>query len=157
MAYNPQFDGRRRPMVIDALPDTDGVLARRVLAYLLDAMFIALIAAGLAFFAFMLTIVSLGLLHGVWAIVPFTAILYSTLTIGGPASSTWGMRMMGLAYRRTDGAPPDYAQAFILILGFYLSIALTSGLILLLALITERHRTLHDLLAGLVMVRISGF
>ena len=38
---------------------------------------------------------------------------------------------------------------------FYLTLA-TSGLLLLVALFTVRHRTLHDLVSGLVVVRADG-
>jgi uncharacterized RDD family membrane protein YckC len=41
------------------------------------------------------------------------------------------------------------------VLLFYLTLA-TSGLLLLVALFTLRHRTLHDILSGLVVVRVRA-
>jgi uncharacterized RDD family membrane protein YckC len=63
------------------------------------------------------------------------------------------MRLVQLTVRRTDGGRPDFAQALIFSLLFYATIALTSSLILLVALLTPRKRTLHDLLSGLVILR----
>ncbi|MBN8898070.1 MAG: hypothetical protein J0H35_07785, partial [Rhodospirillales bacterium] len=48
--------------------------------------------------------------------------------------------------------PPTALQALISTLGYYVTLA-TSGLLLLVALFTTRHRTLHDLVSGLVVVR----
>jgi len=60
---------------------------------------------------------------------------------------------MGLTVRRDfDLGPPTGLQALISVLVFYVTLA-TSGLLLLVALFTVRHRTLHDLLSGLVVVR----
>ena len=39
---------------------------------------------------------------------------------------------------------------------FYVTVPLTSGLILLVALFTEKNRTLHDLLSGTIVVRASA-
>ena len=46
-------------------------------------------------------------------------------------------------------------QAALAVLLFYLTMA-TSGLLLLVALFTIRHRTLHDLVSGLVVVRTEA-
>ena len=50
------------------------------------------------------------------------------------------------------GSGHGVPQALIFTVVFYLTLA-TSGLLLLVALFTVRHRTLHDLLSGLVVVR----
>jgi uncharacterized RDD family membrane protein YckC len=54
--------------------------------------------------------------------------------------------------RNDDLGPPSFAQAFVYTLVFYLTLA-TTGLLLLVALATVRHRTLHDLASGLVVAR----
>ena len=54
--------------------------------------------------------------------------------------------------RNDDLGPPTPLQALVYTLLFYLTLA-TSGLLLLVALFTVRHRTLHDLASGLVVVR----
>jgi uncharacterized RDD family membrane protein YckC len=150
------WQNRGRPPVYDAYPSTEGVLGRRVMAYLIDLLFIALFGGILTFLFTVLTILSFGLLAHLFVLLPLTGIAYATLQIGGAHSATWGMRVMSLAYRRADGGRPDLLHALAVTLLFYVSIALTSWLILLLALFTERHRTLHDLLSGLVMVRTDG-
>jgi uncharacterized RDD family membrane protein YckC len=64
--------------------------------------------------------------------------------------------MMGLMVRRdADLGPPTGLQALASVLVFYLTLA-TSGLLLVVALFTRRHRTLHDLISGLVVVRVSA-
>jgi uncharacterized RDD family membrane protein YckC len=129
------------------------VLARRVLAYLLDLVFIAIIGGVLGTALTLLTILSFGLLGVLLYILPAVGVLYGALTIGGRHSATWGMRLMSLEVRRTDGGRPDFVQALIFSLLFYATIALTSWLILLVALVTPRKRALHDLLSGLVIRR----
>jgi uncharacterized RDD family membrane protein YckC len=132
---------------------TEGILGRRVVAYILDLLFIALFYGILSLVFTVLTVLSLGLLGHVFVLLPLTGIAYTTLTIGGRHSATWGMRVMGIAYARVDGRRPDYIQALVVTVLFYLSVAVTSMLILLVALFTDRHRTLHDIVADLVMVR----
>jgi uncharacterized RDD family membrane protein YckC len=71
-------------------------------------------------------------------------------------SATPGQQIMGLTVRRNhDLGPPSPVQALIYVLLYYLTLA-TSGLLLLVALVTLRHRTLHDLLTGLVVVRVAA-
>jgi uncharacterized RDD family membrane protein YckC len=68
-------------------------------------------------------------------------------------SATPGQALFGLVVRRDDDlGPPSLARAVISTLIFYLTLA-TSGLLLLVALFTQRKRTLHDLASGLVVVR----
>jgi uncharacterized RDD family membrane protein YckC len=64
--------------------------------------------------------------------------------------------MVGLTVRRNDDlGPPTPLQALLSVLLYYLTLA-TSGLLLVVALFTIRHRTLHDLLSGLVVVRVRA-
>jgi uncharacterized RDD family membrane protein YckC len=65
---------------------------------------------------------------------------------------------MGLAIRRdADLGPPESVQALVWALGFALTLMLTGGLLWLLAvLITQRKRALHDIVAGLVVVRAEA-
>ena len=55
-----------------------------------------------------------------------------------------------------DLGPPTVTQALIFTVVFYITMA-TSGLLLLIALFTVRHRTLHDLASDLVVVRRGAF
>ncbi len=50
-------------------------------------------------------------------------------------------------------APRAFLQALVQTLLFYITVAMTCSLVLLFALFNRRRRTLHDVLAGTVMVR----
>ena len=54
--------------------------------------------------------------------------------------------------RRIDGERPGYLQAALLTVVFYVSVAATSWLILLIALFNQRGCTLHDYLCGTLVV-----
>jgi len=78
------------------------------------------------------------------------------LFLAGPTSATPGQQMLGLVVRRNDDfGRPTALQAVISTIVFYLTLA-TSGLLLLVVLITSRRRTLHDLVSGLVVVRTEA-
>ncbi|OAN50821.1 hypothetical protein A6A04_17120 [Paramagnetospirillum marisnigri] len=136
-----------------------GVTPKRVYAYLLDLVVVGLLC-GLMFIAsLILGILSFGLL---WApmmvMIGLVPVAYHTLTIAGPKSATWGMRAAGIKVMSVApgaeaslGRPP-LVQALIQTLGFYFSIALTCTLVLVVALFNPRRRTLHDMLAGTVVV-----
>ena len=130
-----------------------GILSRRVIAYLFDLAFIAILGTVLSVILLILTVVSLGLLGGLWYALPLLAIAYHTVLIGGRQASTWGMRVLDIEVATTEAARPTYSQAFVMAIVFYVSTLSTSYLILLLPLFTRRHRTLHDLLSGTVVLR----
>ncbi len=134
---------------------TDGILQRRVLAYMLDLACIGVISAVLFLPLMLLTLLSAFLIH-FYALLGALPLAYATLLIGGPHGATWGMRMMNLAYRRTDGSRPSYLDAFMATLIFYVSVAATFWLILIVPLLSDRRRTLHDMACGLVMLRTDG-
>ena len=136
-----------------------GITAKRMIAYLLDAlviMVVVLIAWAILAVAGVFT---LGL---AWAMlgVPslFTPLLYHTLLIGGSRSATLGMRLIGIRVMSLDSPPgaepgrPSMTQAAIQTVAFYGSLAVTGSLTMLVALFNARRRTLHDWLAGTVVV-----
>ena len=132
---------------------TEGVLARRVFAWLVDLLLIGLLLGALFLLLLLFGVLTLGLglpLLGALPVVPFC---YHWLFVAGPASATPGQQALGLVVRRDDDlGRPTPVQAFVYTLVFYLTLAAT-GLLLLVALFTVRHRTLHDLASGLVVVR----
>lgn len=150
MSFNP----RSRSFI--ALPSTTGVLTRRVIAYVFDLIFIALFGWMLFCAAAFLSLFTLGLLHFLFAFVALAPMLYATLTIAGRHGATWGMRIMAIGYRDEAGSLPSLAQAFAVSFLFYFTFWATGGLVLIVALLSSRHRTLHDILVGLVMVRTDG-
>ena len=132
---------------------TEGVLARRVFAWLLDVPLIGLIVVALWFVLLLFGVLTLGLGLPLLGVLPFVPFCYHLLFVAAPASATPGQQALGLAVRRNDDlGRPTPVQAFIYTLLFYLTLA-TTGLLLLFALFTIGHRTLHDLASGLVVVR----
>jgi uncharacterized RDD family membrane protein YckC len=130
-----------------------GVALRRVLAYLVDVVIIAAIMAVAALVFAVAGILTFGLLTPLLLVVfAFIPLGYHTLLIGGPRSATIGMRMFGLEVRSLEFDHPDTLQALVQSVIFYLSVALTSSLILIVALFNPRRRTLHDFIAGTVVV-----
>lgn len=132
----------------------EGVRTRRAFAFLIDfAVIVALMVVAYVVIA-VVGIFTLGLL---WlllpAVWPVVAILYSVLTLGGPYSATPGMRFMGIEMRTLRGEPIYYGLALLHVLGFWVSVAILTPLILLVTLFTSRKQLLHDLILGTVAVR----
>jgi uncharacterized RDD family membrane protein YckC len=143
---NPYFD--------DYL--TAGVMSRRCVAWVIDVVLIALLIAVLGWVLFMFGLLTFGLGWGAMSVLPFVPFCYHFFSLLSVASATPGQRMVGLTVRRNDDlGPPTGLQAFLSVLCFYLTLA-TSGLLLVVALFTIRHRTLHDLVSGLVVVRVEA-
>ncbi len=132
----------------------DGLIGRRVVAYLVDIVVIALVSV-LAMAAFaVLGVLSFGVLSPALALVlPLVPLTYHTALIGGPASATLGMQLFGLEVWRIDGGRPGHLQAALLTIVFYVTAGITSWLVLLVALFNGRARTLHDYLCGTFVVR----
>jgi uncharacterized RDD family membrane protein YckC len=144
----------RAPIVEPDPARLKGVLWRRPLAYLVDAVIVGV----LYWIAFVLLlplwVISLGMLSPVMVLsLGVIALAYHTLLIGSSRSATLGQRLFGLEVRRLDGGRPDFLQAFLLTALFYVTVALTSTLILLVALFTRHHRTVHDMLSGTLTLR----
>jgi uncharacterized RDD family membrane protein YckC len=130
-----------------------GVVVRRVFAYWVDLLCIGLLIV-LAWLVFwMLAIASLGLLSPLLLVLGVIPVLYHTLTIGGPQSATPGMRLTGVEVRSWTGERPSYLQAFVQTILFYVTVYPTWSLVLLIALVDRRRRTLHDMLAGTLVIR----
>lgn len=135
----------------------EGVLTRRCFAWLIDMLLIGLIFAALFVVLFLFGLLTLGLGFGAMTILPAVPFLYHFLSLLRSASATPGQAAMGLTVRRdADLGPPTGLQALIFTVVFYFTLA-TSGLLLLVALFTVRHRTLHDLASDLVVVRRRTF
>jgi uncharacterized RDD family membrane protein YckC len=131
----------------------EGVLTRRVFAWLIDVLLIMLIFVALWFALVLFGLLTLGLGLPLLGILPFVPFCYHMVFLAGPASATPGQQALGLVVRRNDDlGRPTPVQALVSTLLFYVTLA-TSGLLLLVALFTVHRRTLHDLLSGLVVVR----
>jgi uncharacterized RDD family membrane protein YckC len=133
----------------------NGVTERRVAAFLLDLAIIAMISIVLHLALGMMTIMTLGLagpLH-VFLAPPIVGLAYHILQIGSPVAATLGMRLMGLRAWSVTAGRPTRLQAVIHGFCYYGSMAVTGGLICLVALFNRRRQTLHDMLAGILMLR----
>jgi uncharacterized RDD family membrane protein YckC len=143
-----------------AYPDdmflTEGVMSRRIIGWLIDVVIIAVLVWVLWWLLALFGVLTLGLGFSAMALLPAVPFCYHFFSLMGSRTATPGQRMMGLTVRRDDDlGPPTVLQAVATVLLFYLTLA-TTGLLLVVALFTVRHRTLHDLLSGLVVVRVRA-
>lgn len=136
-----------------------GITVRRVYAYVIDLVVVGLLLGVMFMAAVLLGGLTLGLLWAPMMVLTGLApIAYHTLTIGGERSATLGMRAAGIrvmsvaADALETGGRPGLLQAGIQTVCFYGSLAVTGSLILLVALFNARRRTVHDMLAGTVVV-----
>jgi uncharacterized RDD family membrane protein YckC len=133
-----------------------GVLERRVMAFLIDLIVIAVPLALFAVFIVIFGFVTLGLgfflffIYGPIAVV--WALLYCGLTLGSPASATLGMRVMDLEMRTWYGAPCYFLLGAVHAITFWLSVSFLTPLVLLVGLFNERKRLLHDIVLGTVVI-----
>lgn len=134
----------------------EGVLPRRVVAFVIDFLVIAVpvVLAAMVIFAFGLVTLGLGwALY--WLLSPgavIWAIVYFGATLGGPNSATIGMRVMDLEMRTWYGAPAYFVLGAVHAIVFWLSVSTLSPLILLVCFFNERRRLLHDILLGTVVI-----
>ena len=152
MSYNPN------PLY--AAPEDwraySGVLSRRVFAFILDYVIVALLCIPAGIVLFFLSIVTLGLGFFLYpALFVIVAGIYFGLTVGGPSQASLGMRAMGIAIVRIDGRPMDFLTAIVHLALFWILNSVLTPLILLAGLFIERSRLIHDLLVGTVTVRTA--
>jgi uncharacterized RDD family membrane protein YckC len=136
---------------------TQGVLSRRLGAYLVDLAVIFGLTLVVGAAVSVLGILTFGLAWLLFAIlVPGTAILYSALTVGGRNGATIGMRLAGVrvvdAHRGT-GVDPLVAGVHALL--FYVAAGTFVLLVVdvLIGLVRSDRRMGHDVLAGIVTIR----
>lgn len=131
-----------------------GVLSRRVFAFLIDYAIIALLWIPAAVIVFFLGILTLGLGFLLYPVLfAGVAMLYFGMTIGGAKQASPGMSVMGIAVARTDGRPIDFLTSIVYLVLFWVGNVLLTPFIVLIGLFTDRNRLLHDLLLGTVVVR----
>ena len=137
-----------------ARPDYfDGVVLRRSIGYLIDCAILFLLGLVLTIALSIFGIVTFGLGFHLFPLLSIVPIAYSTLLIGGADSATFGMRLMDVEVRSWSGERPNLVQALVMTLLFYGTIAITWLFGLLVVFFNLRRRTVHDFLAGTVVVR----
>lgn len=129
----------------------EGVLSRRIVAFILDCILIGLLTIPFLVLSFFLAVLTFGLL-----VIPIGGVLtffYFTLFTGGAKSATPGMRLMGIELRELGGGRPDLLQAGARTLVFMASNTVLPVIICAVALFDLRRRTIHDMLTSTVVVR----
>jgi len=134
----------------------DGVLPRRLLAFAIDVAVI-LAPVALAFVVIILFgLITFGVGWGLLALLyPGTviwALAYYGLTLGGPASATIGMRVLAIEMRTWYGAPCYFVLGAVHAVAFYVSVSVLTPLVLLVCFFNQRHRLLHDIVLGTVVI-----
>jgi uncharacterized RDD family membrane protein YckC len=134
----------------------EGVLARRVVAFAIDFIIVAVPVLLAAMLIFAFGIVTLGLGWALYWLLPpgsvVWAIVYFGVTLSSPASATIGMRTMDLEMRTWYGAPAYFVLGAVHAIVFWLSVSTLTPFILLVAFFNERRRLLHDVLLGTVVI-----
>jgi uncharacterized RDD family membrane protein YckC len=126
-----------------------GVRTRRILAVFCDFILVSILSTAIWLILAMAT-------FG-WSIVvlpplfPLIAFFYNGLSVSSAAMATPGMRIVDLEMRLTDGNPVPFLNAAVHAVLFYISWMFPA--ILLVSLLSENKRCLHDMLAGVVITR----
>jgi uncharacterized RDD family membrane protein YckC len=135
----------------------EGVLQRRIIAFMIDLFIIAVPMGVIGLLSFMFCTISLKMNWTLlWLLVPLSvvwAFVYYGTTIGGPASATMGMQAAGIELRTWYGTRcfPELGAAHGFL--FWALATVLTPLVLVVGLLNARHQMLHDLLLGVVVVR----
>ena len=135
----------------------EDILSKRIIAFVFDAILIVLLMVPAALLVLVLGVVTLGI---GWLLFPplfaLVALGYVALTLGGPRSATFGMRLAGVEMRTWSGQKMFPLLAILHALIFWFSVGILTPLILLVGLFTERRQLLHDLLLGVVALNADA-
>lgn len=135
----------------------DGILSKRIIAFLFDAVAIVLLMVPAALMVLILGVLTLGI---AWLLFPIlfavVALGYVGLTAGGRGSATPGMRLAGVTLRTWSGQRMFPVLAIMHALLFWFSIGILTPLVLLVGLFTWRRQLLHDLLLGVVALNADA-
>lgn len=144
----PAYAGSTYPAL--PLQALAGVRTRRVIAVLLDSLFIGV----MALVAYL--VLGFATLGAAWfflpPLLPIIAFVYNGLTVSGAGMGTWGMRLMGLEVRTIEGYRPTFLLAAAQAVLYWLTLYIFAPL-LLVSLVTGDKRCLHDIFSGLIVVR----
>jgi uncharacterized RDD family membrane protein YckC len=134
----------------------EGVLSRRVVAFLIDFLILATPVIFVSMFIFVVGIVTFGLgflfYALLWPAMVIWAIVYYGMTLGSPASATVGMRIMEIEMRTWYGSPAYFVLGAVHAVVFWVTVSAITPLVLLVCLLNERRRCLHDILVGTVVI-----
>jgi uncharacterized RDD family membrane protein YckC len=136
------------------------VLPRRLVAFAVDLVILAIPVALAALFIVAAGIITFGFGFFLFIVLPpatvIWALAYYGLTLGSPRSATIGMRVMDLEMRTWYGAPAYFVLGAVHAVVFWISVSALTPLILLVGFFNERRRLLHDILLGTVVINNSA-
>jgi len=155
--YGVSFDIKPHAFDPAATPELfDGVLARRVIAFVIDMLIVGAPIVFIALFIFVFGVVTFGLGWALYVLLYPAAILwglfYFGFTLGGPFSATIGMRLMDIEMRTWYGAPAYFVLGAVHVVIYWITVSVFTPLILLVGLFNDRRRLLHDFLLGTVII-----
>jgi uncharacterized RDD family membrane protein YckC len=134
----------------------EGVLARRVVAFLIDFVVIAVPIVLAAMFIFAFGVVTLGLAWALYWLLPpasvVWAVVYFGVTLGGPRSASIGMRVMDIEMRTWYGTPAYFVLGAVHAIAFWFTVSFFTPFVLLVCFFNQRRRLLHDILLGTVII-----
>ena len=137
-------------------PLTEGVTGRRVVAWLVDAVAVGLLLVALHIALWIAGFVTFGLgwflLGGLWVI----PLVYVFAFVTSPGQATPGQALLGLVVvRDADLGRPTPAQALVYAIAY--AVTMWAGAIwLVAAFFTRRARCLHDIVAGVAVLRADA-
>jgi uncharacterized RDD family membrane protein YckC len=134
-------------------PLYEGVLTRRVVAWCIDLFLIGILVCIAWLAIVLLGVLTLGAGFILLAALPPFGFCYHVAFVAGSRSATPGQMMADLVVRRDiDLGPPTLLQAIVFTAGLWLTLSF-GFLLLFVAPFTERKRALHDIVAGVVIIR----
>lgn len=137
-----------------------GVLSRRILAFVIDLVVITVPVILVSFFILVFGVVTLGLGWALfWLLSPVTllwTIAYFGVTLGGPACATLGMRAVGIEMRTWIGGPVGFLLGAAHVVLFWFLVSMLTPLVLLVPVFNPRRRALHDVLLGTIVVNTTA-
>lgn len=154
------FDNNDKPHAYDAVLQPEyfnGVLSRRIVAFLIDFAIIVALTIITCVLLFVGGIFTFGL---TWLLIgtafPLVALSYNAYTLSRSQSATIGMRCVDLEMRTWYGAPMYALLAAFHAILFYVSVTFLTPFVLLLAPFNARKRCLHDFFAGTVVINTQA-
>jgi uncharacterized RDD family membrane protein YckC len=144
------YDPARNPELFE------GVLARRIVAFVIDLIILAVPILFAGMFIFAIGIVTLGLGFALYGLLPALSVVWALVyygsCFGGPHSATIGMRIMDLEMRTWYGSPAYFVLGAVHAIVYWLTVSALSPLILIVGFFNDRRRLLHDIIVGTVVI-----
>jgi uncharacterized RDD family membrane protein YckC len=151
------------PMNRTDLPDPasapelfEGVLSRRVFAFIFDSVIIGALVVLVTIFGGIVGFFTFGLgWLALVVVIPLVILGYYASTLGSSRRATIGMQTMDLVLTPIRGQPLDGWRILIHPLVFWITWWVAWPISLVVALLTPRRETVQDLIAGTLMLRRS--